>query len=153
MWRRWVVAALVLGVLVGCGGQDPGASSSGAADPSGAGSPSERSIPDPGDTVPDVNGPPLTTTPPPTSLYEVQVVVEGIETPGVVTSDVGGISCPGTCSSRYPRGMPVRLTAQTEAEGQAFTGWGGACSGQGSTCMLSVDESTAVTARYAPTGP
>jgi hypothetical protein len=155
VWRRWVVVALMLGLLVGCGGQGsrdtalPGTTLPGT--PS-----SERPLPDPGNTTPDVNGPVYTTNPrpPDTNLYKVQVSVEGTETPGVVTSDVGGISCPSTCSTRYPRGAPVTLTAQTEADGQVFTGWGGACSSaQGSTCMVYVEESLDVTARYAPAGP
>jgi hypothetical protein len=92
---------------------------------------------------------------PDTNLYKLQVSVEGTETPGVVTSDIGGISCPGTCFSRYPRGAPlVTLTAQMEVDGQVFTGWGGACSSaQGSTCTLPVDEGKDVTARYGPAGP
>jgi hypothetical protein len=193
VWQRWVVVALVLGVLVGCGGQGrtvalpgttlPGANASSQrplpdpgpttpdvegpayttrrvpqTTPPEASASSERPLPDPGPTTPEVEAPPVTAPPSPlppdTNLYRVQVSVEGTETPGVVTSDVGGISCPGTCFSRYPRGAPVTLTAQTEADGQVFTGWGGACSSaQGSTCTLSVDESLDVTARYAPAGP
>jgi hypothetical protein len=158
VWPRWAVVALVSGVLVGCGGgQDREAALPGTTLP-GATSPSERPLPDPGPTTPDVNGPVYTTTastpPPDTNLYKVQVSVEGTETPGVVTSDVGGISCPGTCFSRYPLRAPVTLTARPEVDGQVFNGWGGACSSaQGSTCMLSVDESKDVTARYAPAGP
>jgi len=159
VWRRWVVVALVSGVLVGCGGgQGREAALPGTTLP-GASASSGRPLPDPGNTTPDVNGPPLTTTtattgPPDTNLYKVQVSVEGTGTPGVVTSDVGGISCPGSCFSRFPLRAPVTLTAQTEADGQVFTGWGGACSSaQGSTCTLSVDESKDVTARYAPAGP
>jgi len=144
VWRRWVVVALVLGVLVGCGGQGGQVAA-----------PSERSVPDPGNTAPEFTG--GQSTEPAvrdTNLYKVEVSVEGTEIPGVVTSDLGGISCPGTCFSRYPRGAPVMLTAQTEADGHVFTGWGGACSSvQGSTCTLSVDESLDVTARYAPAGP
>jgi hypothetical protein len=155
--QRWVVVALVLGVLVGCGGQGRTVALPGTTLPEASAS-SERPLPDPGPTTPDVEGPAYTTTsglpPATTNLYKVQVSVEGTETPGVVTSDVGGISCPGTCFSRYPRGAPVTLTAQTEADGQVFTGWGGACSSaQGSTCTLSVDESKDVTAPYAPAGP
>jgi hypothetical protein len=157
VWQRWVVVALVLGVLVGCGGQGRTVALPGTTLP-GANASSQRPLPDPGPTTPEVEAPPVTAPPSPlppdTNLYRVQVSVEGTETPGVVTSDVGGISCPGTCFSRYPRGAPVTLTAQTEADGQVFTGWGGACSSaQGSTCTLSVDESLDVTARYAPAGP
>jgi hypothetical protein len=142
--RGWVVAALAVWVLVGCGGQGNGTSSS-----------SDRPLPDPGPTTPSISGPTATTipAPPDTNLYKVQVSVEGTETPGVVTSDVGGISCPSNCFARYPLLAPVTLTAQAEADGHVFAGWGGACSSvQGSTCRLSVDEGMEVTARYA-TGP
>ena len=164
VWQRSVVVVLVLGVLVGCGGQGqgrevalpgttlPGGSASserplpdpGPTTPDVKGPvyttmpevsqttvpeasvPSERPLPDPGPTTPDVKGPPESTLehPPDTNLYKVQVSVEGTEAPGVITSDIGGISCPGACFSRYPLHAPVTLTAQTEADGQAFTGWG-----------------------------
>ena len=157
VWQRSVVVVLVLGVLVGCGGQGQGREVAlpGTTLPGGSAS-SERPLPDPGPTTPDVKGPPESTLehPPDTNLYKVQVSVEGTEAPGVITSDIGGISCPGACFSRYPLHAPVTLTAQTEADGQVFTGWGGACSSaQGSTCVLDVDESKDVTARYAPAGP
>jgi hypothetical protein len=147
MWRRWVVAALVLGVLVGCGGQQLGANqSSDRPVPS-----SDRPVPDPGDTTPDVNGPPSTvgsssSTP---NLYKVRVSVKGTETPGVVTSNLGDISCPRFCFSRYPSGASVTLMARPEAAGKVFNRWGGACSSQGWACRLNVDESMDVTAWYA----
>lgn len=151
MWWRWVVVVLVLGSLVGCGGQGGQGGQEARTETATS---SDRPLPDPGPTTPDGDGPPMTTMAPTTNLYRVQVVVDGTEVPGVVTSDVGGISCPGTCFFRYPRGAPVTLTAQTEVDGQVFSGWEGACSSvQGSTCSLNVDESKEVTARYASTGP
>jgi aryl-phospho-beta-D-glucosidase BglC (GH1 family) len=62
------------------------------------------------------------------------VTVGGIGS-GRVTSDVGGISCPGTCSALLPPGTPVTLTA-TPASGSTFTGWSGACTGAASTCVI-----------------
>ena len=67
---------------------------------------------------------------------------------GTVTSDVGAINCPGTCSDIYP-GTTVTLTA-TPTGGSTFTGWsGGGCSGTG-TCVVPVTAATSVTATFAP---
>ena len=66
---------------------------------------------------------------------------------GTVTSDVGGISCPPTCSDIYP-GTTVTLTATPGVGGSAFTGWsGGGCSGTG-TCMVTVNAATTVNAQF-----
>jgi hypothetical protein len=66
---------------------------------------------------------------------------------GTVTSDVGAINCPGTCSDIYP-GTTVTLTAAPTG-GSTFTGWsGGGCSGTG-TCVVTVTAATSVTATFA----
>ncbi len=54
---------------------------------------------------------------------------------GQVSSDIGAISCPGTCSDDYASDAVVTLTADPAA-GSTFTGWqGGGCSGTGS-CVV-----------------
>ncbi len=54
---------------------------------------------------------------------------------GRVFSDVGGISCPGTCSTVLPEGTPITLTAWS-FDIATFAGWGGACSGTSPTCTV-----------------
>ncbi|MGZ4149612.1 MAG: GH25 family lysozyme [Actinomycetota bacterium] len=56
---------------------------------------------------------------------------------GGVTSDVGGISCPGTCSTITDPSTTVTLSAAPGA-GAGLLSWGGACAGAGasSTCQV-----------------
>jgi hypothetical protein len=65
---------------------------------------------------------------------------------GVVTSTPGGISCGTECSAEYPSGTAVTLAA-TPADGSIFSGWSGACAGQG-TCTVTVDGDRSVTATF-----
>ena len=66
---------------------------------------------------------------------------------GLVTSNLGGISCPGTCSAVFNHGQVVTLTAT--ANGQStFTGWSGACTGTGA-CAVTMDQARSVTATFA----
>jgi subtilisin family serine protease len=74
---------------------------------------------------------------------------------GAVTSEPVGLSCAtpasGTsdtdCLVRFRAGAEVRLTARPAA-GTTFTGWGGACSGRGHTCTVSMSAARTVTARF-----
>ncbi len=73
-------------------------------------------------------------------------VVEAGTGTGVVTSDVGVISCPATCSDIYP-GTTVTLSA-TPNGGSSFAGWsGGGCTGTG-TCVVTVNAAITVTATF-----
>jgi hypothetical protein len=65
---------------------------------------------------------------------------------GVVTSGPGGISCGTECSAEYPGGTAVTLTA-TPADGSIFSGWSGACVGQG-RCTVTMDGDRSVTATF-----
>lgn len=66
---------------------------------------------------------------------------------GTVTSDVAGINCGGDCSETYPFGTQVVLTAAAST-GSSFAGWsGGGCTGNGS-CVVTVNWSKSVTARF-----
>jgi hypothetical protein len=60
------------------------------------------------------------------------------------------IACPGQCSSAYPAGTAVKLTA-TPRSGSTFGGWSGAgCTGT-STCTVTVAQQTTVTATFTST--
>src|SRR5262249_20356511 len=66
---------------------------------------------------------------------------------GTVTSAPAGIVCGTTCSSTFPGGTTLSVSAIADL-GSAFTGWGGGvCSGSGS-CTFSLAGSTAITATF-----
>jgi len=67
---------------------------------------------------------------------------------GLITSDVGGITCGAVCSASYPSGTLVTLTAAPEP-GFAFAGWsGGGCSGTGNCVVTTGAAPTDVTATF-----
>ena len=55
--------------------------------------------------------------------------------------------CDGDCSETYDHGTEVTLTASA-AEGSAFDGWGGACSGTRSTCTVTMTSARSVVAAF-----
>ena len=57
------------------------------------------------------------------NLKPILSITESGDGTGTVTSDVGGISCPGTCSHAYLTGTVVNLTATPI--GSSFLGWTG----------------------------
>jgi uncharacterized repeat protein (TIGR01451 family)/uncharacterized repeat protein (TIGR02543 family) len=65
---------------------------------------------------------------------------------GTVTSSPAGIDCGTTCSSSFPNGTMVTLTATADA-GSTFTGWAGDCSGTG-PCVVTMDQDRTVTATF-----
>ena len=76
------------------------------------------------------------------SNVTVSVTVAGV---GTVTSSPAGINCGSTCTATFASGSTVVLTES----GGTFVGWGGACSGSGSTCTISnLAVSTSVTASF-----
>ena len=67
---------------------------------------------------------------------------------GTVISDSGGIKCGAVCSQVYDSGSVVVLSA-LPANGYQFTGWGGACSGYGNSCTVTMSTAETVTANFA----
>lgn len=83
---------------------------------------------------------------------DLTIIVAGT---GSVASSVAGIDCgsgsAGDCSEAYPTGTQVTLTA-TPAAGWRFVGWtGGGCNAT-STCVVTMNTSTAVTATFDQVG-
>jgi len=81
--------------------------------------------------------------PPPPALVHLTAAVSG---PGTVT----GLDCGESttkCDVTVPGGSTVTLTASAGG-GTRFTGWGGACSGASSTCKLTLQSDTKVTAEF-----
>jgi len=77
------------------------------------------------------------------------IVVTG---PGSVSTS--GITCPPTCSQAYPPGTVLTLTA-SPSSGAAFGGWSDGCSsaGSSSTCTLTLNADTKVSASFATVTP
>jgi pimeloyl-ACP methyl ester carboxylesterase len=75
---------------------------------------------------------------------DLTVVVNGN---GTVSSSDGNLNCTSTtCTFFYPANTPVTLTANPLL-GNAFTGWGDACTGNGQ-CVLSMAHNTLVEATF-----
>ena len=71
---------------------------------------------------------------------------------GSVTSEPAGIACPSTCSTAFPAGEVLTLTA-TAPEHSTFAGWsGGGCSGAGA-CEITLTADTSLTATFAHDRP
>ena len=81
--------------------------------------------------------------------FALNVTIQGVG--GVVSNIQPGLNCySGTntgCSANFAEGTQVTLTA-TAGPGETFTGWsGGGCSGT-STCVVTVNAATTVTAAF-----
>jgi Divergent InlB B-repeat domain len=74
---------------------------------------------------------------------------------GTVTSNLGGINCPGTCMALFPSGTTVTLTASPTG-GSTFGSWsvvsGPACPGTG-PCTVTMTGNITVTATFIPPQP
>jgi hypothetical protein len=67
---------------------------------------------------------------------------------GVITSDVGGIDCPGVCIHDYAVGTTVTLTSESDP-GWMLTSWGGDCTGVTDTvCTLTVNADASASVTY-----
>jgi List-Bact-rpt repeat protein len=78
-----------------------------------------------------------------TTVDSVSVTVTGS---GVVTSNPGGIYCPGTCSATFAAGTAVTLVGNP-VNGSFFEGWVGACYGTG-LCQVTANGSVSASAFF-----
>ena len=79
--------------------------------------------------------------------FELTVTKSG-DGSGRVVSSPSGIDCGTVCAAAFAPGTVATLGAAPNA-GSLFTGWSGACSGQGS-CQVTLDRDRAVTASFVP---
>jgi hypothetical protein len=86
---------------------------------------------------------------PPATSFGLAVTVTGS---GVLRSQPAGIDCGSTCSANFASGTSVTLTP-TPAAGQSFSAWGGACTGAGTTCTVSMSQERTATAAFVATAP
>jgi LysM repeat protein len=80
-------------------------------------------------------------------FYTLTVSKSGING-GTVASVPTGIFCGSICTYNFPSSTTVTLTA-TAASGYSFSGWGGACTGNG-ICTVTMDDARSVTATFRP---
>jgi hypothetical protein len=66
---------------------------------------------------------------------------------GTLTGSPAGLTCPTDCTQDYAAGTSVTLTPRA-GSGAQFVSWGGACTGQGSTCVVTLRATTNVTATF-----
>lgn len=64
-----------------------------------------------------------------------------------VSAPQGAMSCTGSCSSQYPAGTTIRLTARP-APGAVFGGWSGLCKGRKTSCSLRLRAAGSVQATF-----
>jgi hypothetical protein len=88
---------------------------------------------------------------PPTSTNYILNVYLGGTGSGRVTSSPSGINCPSNCSASFTSGTNVRLQA-TPSPGSQFSGWSGDCSGNNTTCQVTMNSSKLVNATFNLTG-
>lgn len=67
--------------------------------------------------------------------------------PGAVKSSPTGIDCGSTCAADFSWGTPVTLTA-TAGPGSSLLAWGGACSGAGPTCAVTLKTPASVSVTF-----
>jgi len=73
---------------------------------------------------------------------------------GTVTSSPAGINCGNACTTQFPIGTPLTLTA-APAAGSVFSAWAGACTGTAVTCTFTPvpNNANTVTATFNSTAP
>jgi hypothetical protein len=79
-----------------------------------------------------------------TYILTVETVGNG---QGTVSSDIGGIDCPGNCNELYDSNQTIVLTATPDNRSK-FKGWSGDCTGIDLTCSITMDQAKNVTAQF-----
>ena len=85
-----------------------------------------------------------------TAPLAVSITTAGVS-PGIVTSNPGGINCGGACAYGFANAQTVTLTAIPNS-GTDFGGWSGACSSLSPTCTVSVSSATSAIASFVAVG-
>jgi hypothetical protein len=83
-------------------------------------------------------------------VCHMQLFTLAVTRSGTGTGDVdeaSNITCGSVCSHSYPAGATVTLTTQNGTS-SGFTGWGGACAGTASTCVLVMNSNKSVDASF-----
>src|SRR3954471_18083970 len=68
--------------------------------------------------------------------------------PGMITSDLPGVSCTAACTTQWDQGTDVRLTA-VPGESDRFIRWTGSCTGN-ADCVLKLSGGATATALFGP---
>lgn len=66
---------------------------------------------------------------------------------GTITGAEGAIYCPSTCYASIESPKVIQITA-TEANGNTFSHWTGACAGQPAACWLTMDQNRSTSAHF-----
>jgi hypothetical protein len=80
------------------------------------------------------------------SNFDLVITKDGTGS-GTVSSTPTGIACGDTCTASFTDGTMVTLTAEPAAD-SLFTGWSGACSGDATTCDVTLSAAASVTATF-----
>ena len=75
-------------------------------------------------------------------------IVMGRGAQGSVSFDPARDACTSQCTTQFPRGTSVMLTARAATTAEIFQGWGGDCGGSDNTCTVSMNAAKNVTAKF-----
>jgi len=82
----------------------------------------------------------------PWNNYTLSTYIEG-SGKGLITSSPSGINCSTSCAASFEKGSQVTLTAIPDS-GYFFGGWSGSCSGNNTTCTVTMNQTKSVAAQF-----